>query len=416
MRSSMLGEMGGYAWRELRRRKWRTATTILGYFLAVSATVGLVAAMSSHRAEDRVLGGTGTHCAACAPADASPGAVRPLDYIDPGESLIALGNHAIPARPLPVELLSAVRKMPTVGDASAAILFRFRDPADGHMFSAAGIDPGGSKAVGTTCCKAKDVVRGQFLNAKGGREAMVEEAYAQARHLEVGQKVSVAGVQFPVVGIINSGMRAVKADVYLPFTEAEQAINSRLKGEPLEHRFNALLVEIMRSEAREDFPQQLTALDPSLVVSGYACNRPAVRVLGMNETAIRILVALGALGVILFAAKSQLTSVVERRGDIGVLKAIGWSGRQVATLLLAESVIQGLIGGLLGGLAVAIGLTIWEAALPGGGSAAVAGDMLRIGGILGAGVLLALLGGILAGTVPALLSVRINPAEAIRKP
>ena len=36
---------------------------------------------------------------------------------------------------------------------------------------------------------------------------MVEEAYAQSRHLEVGQKVSVAGIQFPVVGIINSGMR-----------------------------------------------------------------------------------------------------------------------------------------------------------------------------------------------------------------
>ena len=42
-----MGEMGGYAWR--MRRKWRTATTILGYFLAVIATVGLVAAMSSDR-------------------------------------------------------------------------------------------------------------------------------------------------------------------------------------------------------------------------------------------------------------------------------------------------------------------------------------------------------------------------------
>jgi len=38
-----------------------------------------------------------------------------------------------------------------------------------------------------------------------------------------------------------------------------------------------------------------------------------------------------------------------------------------------------------------------------------------IGGVLGFAVALALLGGILAGLVPALWSVRINPAEAIRK-
>jgi putative ABC transport system permease protein len=412
----MMGEMGGYAWRELRRRKWRTATTVLGYFLAVSVTIGLISAMGSRRAADRVLSGTGTHVVAFAPADAGPGAVSPLSYVDPGnEGLIAVGNNAVPARPLPVELLSAIRKMPTVKDASGAVLFRFRDPADGHAFSVAGIDPGGSKAVGTTCCSAKDVLRGRFLDPKSQREAMVEEAYAQSHHIEVGQKVSVAGIPFPVVGIVNSGMRAVKADVYLPFTEAEHAINSRVKGEPLQHRFNALLVEVVSSDARDNAPEELKAMDPSLVVSGYACYLPAVRVMGMNETAIRILVVLVAFGVVLLAAKSQFVSVVERRGDIGVLKAIGWSGRQVVTLLLAESVIQGLIGGLLGGLAAIVWLAISEAAAPSAQPTGTAGDLLMIGGTLGSGVLLALLGGILAGAVPAALSARISPAEAMRK-
>ena len=121
------------------------------------------------------------------------------------------------------------------------------------------------------------------------------------------------------------------------------------------------------------------------------------------------------LGVVLFAAKSQFASVVERRGDIGVLKAIGWSGRQVVALLLGESVIQGLIGGLLGGFAAAIVLAISEAAVPTDVVASNAGDLYMIGGILGSGLLLALLGGILAGLAPALLSIRINPAEAIRK-
>ena len=245
---------------------------------------------------------------------------------------------------------------------------------------------------------------------------MVEEAYAKAHHLQVNQRISVSGTQFNVVGIINAGIRPAKADVYMPFTEAERVVSSRMKGEQLQSRFNALLVEVLSSDVQDKAMKQVKALDPNLVVSTYACYRPAAQVMGMNETAIHILVVVVGFGVILFAAKSQLASVVERRGDIGVLKAIGWSGRQVVTLLLAESVIQGLIGGLLGGLAAAVGLAISEAALPGASSPNTAADLLMFGGVLGSAVLLALLGGILAGTVPALLSVRIHPAEAIRKP
>ena len=411
-----MGEMTGYAWRELRRRKWRTATTVLGYFLAVGVTIGLLSAMSSRRQADRVLSGTGTHFVAFLPADAGPGAAPPLAYVDPeNEGLIAVGNNEISTSLLPQDLPAAVQELATVRDASGAILFRFRDPADGHAFSVAGVDAKNKGAVGTTCCASTDVLRGSFLNPKVRGSAMVEEAYAKAHRIDVGQKVTVAGTQFNVVGIVNSGIRPVKADMYVPYAEAEELVNSRMKGQQLQHGFNALLVEVLNSQVQDKAMKDVKALAPSLVVSTYACYRPAAQVMGMNETAIRILVVLVAVGVVLFAAKSQFASVAERRGDIGVLKAIGWSGRQVVTLLLAESVIQGLIGGLLGGFAAAIGLAISEAAVPKDVLTSTADDLVMIGGVLGSGLLLALLGGILAGAVPALVSVKISPAEAIRK-
>ena len=59
---------------------------------------------------------------------------------------------------------------------------------------------------------------------------------------------------------------------------------------------------------------------------------------------------------------------------------------------------------------------LWDAAIPSAGSTGTAGGLLVIAGVVGSGVLLALLGGILAGAASALLSVRINPAVAIRKP
>lgn len=412
----MSGEMSGYAWRELRRRKWRTATTIAGYFLAVSVTIGLLTAMSSRQAADRVLSGTGTHFVAFAPAEAGPGAGPPLRCIDPDhEGLIAVGNNAICTRPFSQELLSAAQKVPTVKDASGAVLFRFKDPADGHGFTLAGIDPGNSEAVGTTCCAAADVIRGRFLHPKDGRGAMLEEAYAKAHRVDVGQTVTVAGIPFTVMGIVNSGIRPTKADIYVSYADAEQAINSRLKDDSLQHRFNALLVEVASAKVQDRAMRDVKALDSNLVVSSYACYRPAAQVMGMNETAVRLLVLLVMFGVLLFAAKSQFASVVERRRDIGVLKAMGWSGRQVGALLLAESMIQGLIGGVLGSLAAVVALAISEATLPFETPTTTSEDLLMIAGVIGAGTLLALVGGILAGIVPAFLAVKINPAEAIRR-
>lgn len=412
----MLGEMVTYAWRELRRRKWRTGATVLGYCLAVAVAGALTGAMWSRRAaEDTILRSTGRHFVAFAPADAAGGAPCPVAYIDPErEGLIAVGNNQVPTQLLAPALLGQVKQIPTVREAAGCLLFRFKAP-DGHLFTVAGIDPADNLAVGTTCCAPADVLPGgRYLDPGGQPEVMVEEAYAKAHRMQLGQKLSVAGTSFPVVGIVNSGIRPAKADVYMPLGEAERLVNSRIRGEPVQGRFNVLLVEALSSDVQQDAMRQVKRLNPELVISTYACYRPAAQVLGMNASAIRLLIVLVACGVVLFAAHSQFASVLERRRDIGVLKAVGWSGREVLALVLAESVIQGLLGGLLGAAAALLGLIFSGAAFPAGAAEATA-PMGIIAAALGAGVLLALGGGVLAGIAPALLAARVNPAEAIRR-
>lgn len=51
---------------------------------------------------------------------------------------------------------------------------------------------------------------------------------------------------------------------------------------------------------------------------------------------------------VLLIIKSMTGSLVERTAEIGVLKTVGWTGRDVRTQLLAEALIQCLLGGLLG--------------------------------------------------------------------
>jgi putative ABC transport system permease protein len=148
-------------------------------------------------------------------------------------------------------------------------------------------------------------------------------------------------------------------------------------------------------------------------------------VIGMNGTAVVVLGAVVALFAVALALKSQLASVIERRREMAILKAIGWTDGSIVRQILAESTLQALAGGALGALAAAAALLALPArVLTGTGStvptAGPAGLPSPGGidvpvGVLGAGLLLVLLGGVVAGLLPALLAAREAPAAGLRR-
>ena len=134
-------------------------------------------------------------------------------------------------------------------------------------------------------------------------------------------------------------------------------------------------------------------------------------------------------------------SVTKRTRELGTLKALGWRQWLVVRQIAGESVLQGALGGLIGiGLGVAGALLI-EAASPtleatfvqaaqqgqrfgpgggfGQGEVASASTTVDVGAPVSlslglAAVGLALLGGLIAGTVGGLRAARLRPADALR--
>jgi len=114
--------------------------------------------------------------------------------------------------------------------------------------------------------------------------------------------------------------------------------------------------------------------------------------------------------ILLVTGNTMSQSVRERTGELGVLKAIGFTNAQVLAFVLAESCLIALVGGALGlGLACLL--------VPGIGQALASvlpmfyfpsRDLL-----VGAGWALAL--GILAGVFPAFGAMRLRVAEALRR-
>jgi putative ABC transport system permease protein len=114
-------------------------------------------------------------------------------------------------------------------------------------------------------------------------------------------------------------------------------------------------------------------------------------------------VAIGFALAALSLANSLLAGVLERRREIGVLKATGWRTETVTRLFLAEGSLLGLLGGLLGVLGgVAFFTAVYQSLSP---------NLLWISLV---GLLLPVLVGSWAALYPARVAARIPPAEAVR--
>ena len=392
---------------ELRRRKWRTAANVLGYLLAVGIMVLLAGtALVSRTAANNILRNTGTHfiafiptCLATCPAD--PAAEQ-------GEGFVANG---VASSLFATSYVERVAKLPAVKDVSPYLLYRFKHPADGHLFTIGGFDPAGKEAVRTTCCAAADIISGRFIKPGDAGVALLEEAYARSRGLKTGETITVMGMACRVIGIVNPGIRPAKADVYVPIDDAKRLINA-VDGLHVGDEANVVLVEVAAASRQQEAIASVKKTIPGAVISTYACYKPAAQVAWMNDASARLLTIIVGAAAIALSLRSQLSSVVERRHDIGILKAIGWTDGRIVVQILLESALQASAGGLLGFALAALAL----AALPinsFAGSAASGGiPLLRLGG---AALLLAFAGGMLAGGIPALVAARMRPAQALRQ-
>jgi putative ABC transport system permease protein len=117
--------------------------------------------------------------------------------------------------------------------------------------------------------------------------------------------------------------------------------------------------------------------------------------------AVVVLLA-GGIGI----ANVTMLSVMERVGEIGLRRAIGATGRQIAGQFVTESVVIGLLGGLIGAALGVFAVVIISVAR---NWAPVVDPRIALGGaLLGAVV------GLVAGGVPARRAARIEPVDALR--
>jgi ABC-type antimicrobial peptide transport system permease subunit len=217
------------------------------------------------------------------------------------------------------------------------------------------------------------VTEGRFLE-DGKPEALVEQAYARQFGIKLNDTISVADHKFPVVGFVDAS-RAAKiavANLYLPLKEAEdlaasskglQSVSPYAPGD-----VNLLFIKAdqekitgLASEMKDILGNKATVATPDsflkLLGSLFALSDKFT----LAASLIAIIVA------VLIAFKTMAGNIAERAREIGVLKAVGWTNRNVVSQLMSESVIQCFMAGILGlviALVAAYALSFMKVSIP----------------------------------------------------
>ncbi|HEY4850572.1 MAG TPA: ABC transporter permease [Streptosporangiaceae bacterium] len=251
---------------------------------------------------------------------------------------------------------------------------------------------------------------GRFLNAATEREPVaVLGATAAARlgidRLYPGERIWVGGQWFYLAGILNPAVLApeIDASILIGFPAAEHYLG--FDGHPSTIYVRAATDQVdavhavLAATANPEASYQVGVSRPSDALAAHAAAKSALNGLFLGLGAVSLLV--GAVGI----ANIMIISVLERRSEIGLRRALGAAKGHIRIQFLTEAMLLAALGGAvgvgLGALSTAIYAHTkhWATVIP---TLAWAG-----------GLAAALLIGAIAGLLPALRAARMSPTQAL---
>ena len=376
----------------LRTRRLRAGLSAVGIAIGIASMVAVIGISDSSKAGLlHQLDELGTN----------------LLTVTPGQSVF--GSDA----KLPRAAVQAVRHMPTVrraasvADAGGATARRspYVDVNDTNGIAVEAADPGLLATLGG------EMTQGTFLTTAGQSFPTVVLGAVSAQRLGITSLVGdpqlyIGGHWFTVAGIIRSLALAPEIDraALIGYPVARQLFGTTRNASTVYVRSDPDQVtqtrDLLGATADPQHPDEATVSRPSDALAARAAAKGALTSLFLALGAVALIV--GAVGI----ANVMVISVIERRAEIGLRRALGATRRHVTIQFLAEALMLATLGGLAGVVLGSVVTAVY---------AATQGWMVVVPAFaLGGGVGAALAMGAVAGLYPAARAARLSPTEALR--
>jgi putative ABC transport system permease protein len=375
----------------LRARPTRVVLSALGIAIGIAAMVAVVGVSSSGQAElDQRIARLGTN----------------LVTVEPGSDLFGAESA------LPEEARGRIDRMPEVEHTSQVELVSGTNVYRSDLVPSG--ESGGIGAYGVDL-DLLEAVRARMREGVGlnaattDHPAVVLGSSAAARlgvdRITPDTLVLIGDTYFSVVGVLERVELAPELDnaALVGQEVAEELLGAKGEATTVYVRVAPDQVERVREEvgrnANPENPNEVQVSRPSDALEAQQAADQTFQGLLLGLGGVALLV--GGVGV----ANTMVISVLERRGEIGLRRALGATRRDIRGQFLVEAMTLSALGGVFG---VLLG------ALATGGYATLRGWPVSLPWWAGAGAVVAtVLIGAVAGIVPALRAASQHPTEAL---
>jgi putative ABC transport system permease protein len=390
------------SWPYVRRHRPRWLLTIAGIVLGVAVFVGIHTANQSvvyafHQTVDQIAGSTQLQIS----AGETGFDENVLDRV-----------QAVPEVRVAVPMIEAVVSTGVQGQGNLLIL---------------GVDMTGDRSLRDYNLESPgndtdDAIDDPLVFLAQPDSLMVTDAYARENRLGLGAKVPMSTMDgqklFTIRGIMKSGglTSAFGGNLAVMDVYAAQKVFGRGR------KFDRIDLTVKDGASVANVKAKLEAL----LGAGFQVQAPSARAqqfesisrvytLTANVTSVFALF----IGMFIIYNTFQI-AVTQRRSEIGILRALGATRRQIRTLFLGESVVAGLFGsslGVLAGIAIARGMTGYIGSLLGEiyGLAQKADEISTNPVLMISAVLLGVVTSVAAAIIPAQSAARVDPVQALQK-
>lgn len=187
------------------------------------------------------------------------------------------------------------------------------------------------------------VTSGRFLTDSDRNKIVVEKHFAKFYGVKPGDRLKLGNTTFDIIGLVaaQDESQVSATNIYMNLDDAQKLLGA--------NGYSQLYVRLDALSSEDTVRSAISHIDASaVVVSGNSIGASLGNMVKIYDRFHILGSAILALIVAFILFQVNTTGLLERRRDIGIMQAVGWTRKNIGAQIVSEVFLQTILGCILG--------------------------------------------------------------------